>query len=246
MALRHVIRAIGTRAQQAQQMSTYALPPLKYKYDALEPHIDATTMQIHHTRHHQTYVSSLNGIIGGEHGAKLKGLALDEVVKSVATLPDDIRTATVNHAGGHLNHTLFFDTLRSDESASREPTGDLKVALEETFGSIDSFKDEFSGAAKKVFGSGWAWLQVDPVTKKLSITSTKNQENPLMKDIVASPGTPIMGIDVWEHAYYLLHRNARPKYIEAFFNVVDWDVVGANFSKALEGNTALVEIPMED
>lgn len=168
-------------------------------------------------------------------------------MKSVATLPDSIKTPTINHAGGHLNHSIFFDSLRpSDSTSGSAPTGDLKVCIEETYGSMDGFKDEFAGAAKKVFGSGWAWLQVDPSTKKISITSTKNQENPLMAGIVAAPGTPIMGIDVWEHAYYLLHRNARPKYIEAFFDVVDWDVVGANFAKAMDGSTALVEIPMED
>lgn len=230
----------------SRNVSTYVLPPLKYKYDALEPHIDGKTMQIHHTRHHQTYVSSLNGIITGSDGSSVAGRPLHEVVASVGTLPDSIRTPTINHAGGHLNHALFFSHLRgAEDEGAREASGDLRAAIEESFGSYDEFKSQLSTAAVKVFGSGWAWLQLS-AEGRLEISQTKNQENPLMKGVVANPGTPIMGIDVWEHAYYLKNQNRRPEYVESFWNVIDWDVVGENFAKASDGNSSFVHVPTEE
>lgn len=176
-----------------------------------------------------------------------QGMPLAEVNRACATLPDAIKTATVNHSGGHYNHCLFFSTMRGDasENGAKTPSGELKAALEEGFGSIDAFKAQFDTAAIKHFGSGWAWLSVD-ANGKLFVSSTANQENPLMAGVVLQPGTPVLGLDVWEHAYYLKNQNRRPEYVAAFWNVVDWSQVAENYAAARDGLTAVFDTPMEE
>ncbi|WP_214747577.1 MULTISPECIES: superoxide dismutase [unclassified Exiguobacterium] len=201
-------------------MSKFELPELGYAYDALEPHIDARTMEIHHTKHHNTYVTNVNAALEGtEH----EGKSLEELLQNLDALPANIQTAVRNNGGGHWNHSFFWKLLKKNDGAA--PTGELAVAIDEAFGSFDAFKDAFAKAATTRFGSGWAWLIVDG--GKLAVVSTPNQDTPVMEG-----KTPILGLDVWEHAYYLNYQNRRPDYINAFFNVVDWDHVAKLYADA--------------
>ena len=193
----------------------FTLPPLPYAYDALEPHIDARTMEIHHTKHHQAYVNNLNAAL--EKAPEWQGKSLDEIVKNVNKVPDAVRTAVRNNAGGHWNHSLFWTIMKPNGGG--EPKGKLADALTGSFGGFDKFKEQFNAAATGRFGSGWAWL-VDEGNGKLSITSTPNQDNPLMDGKKA-----VFGLDVWEHAYYLKYQNRRPDYIAAWWNTINWDEV---------------------
>jgi Fe-Mn family superoxide dismutase len=194
----------------------YELPPLTYAFDALEPHIDAKTMEIHHDKHHAAYINNVNGALEGH--AELVQKSIIELVSDLSSVPQEIRTAVRNNGGGHLNHSMFW-TLMSPDGGG-EPGGKLAGEIDKTFGSFDEFKAAFSAAAGGVFGSGWAWLVVD-ADGNLKVTSTANQDNPVFTEA----SLPILGIDVWEHAYYLKYQNRRPDYIGAFFNVVNWDQV---------------------
>lgn len=198
----------------------FELPNLPYPHDALEPHIDSRTMEIHHGKHHAGYTSKLNAAISG---TELEGKSIEEILTS-GTLSVGIR----NNGGGFYNHCMFWEVMSPKGGGT--PTGALASAIDAAFGSLDGFKEAFSNAAATRFGSGWAWLCVKD--GKLEVCSTANQDNPIMKSVGCS-GTPIMGIDVWEHAYYLNYQNRRPDYISAFFNVVNWDKVAQNFSEAL-------------
>ncbi len=199
----------------------HELPALPYAYDALEPHIDKETMNIHHTKHHNTYVTNLNNAIKGH--ADLENKSVEELISNLDAVPEEIRTAVRNNGGGHANHTLFWQIM--SPNGGGEPTGELAEAINKKFGSFAQFKEEFKKAAAGRFGSGWAWLVVN--NGELEITSTPNQDSPLMEG-----KTPILGIDVWEHAYYLKYQNRRPDYIEAFFNVINWDEVAKRYSAA--------------
>lgn len=199
----------------------FTLPALPYAANALEPHIDAKTMEIHHGKHHNTYVTNLNNAIAGTDAEKL---SLEEINKNISKYPVAVR----NNGGGHYNHSLFWTIL--GPNAGGAPTGALADAINATFGNFDEFKTKFAAAATGRFGSGWAWLIVDG-SKKLQITSTPNQDNPLM-DVAEVKGTPILGLDVWEHAYYLHYQNRRPDYITAFWNVVNWSEVTKRFDAA--------------
>ncbi len=199
----------------------FTLAPLPYANDALEPHFDAKTMEIHHDRHHQAYVTNLNNAVEGtEHADK----SLAELVASAGTISPAVR----NNGGGHWNHTFFWNTISPKGGGS--PKGDLAKAIDAKFGSFDAFKEEFKKAATSRFGSGWAWL-IGTGNGEVAVTSTANQDNPLM-DVAEVKGTPIVGLDVWEHAYYLKYQNKRPDYIDAFWNVVDWDAAEKNFKEA--------------
>ena len=212
--------------------STYPfeLAPLPYAPEALEPHVDARTMRIHHDQHHRVYVEKLNAAVAGK--ADLASQTLDELVAGVAGIGDEAtRNAVRNHGGGHWNHDLFWRVLSPKDKAGA-PTGELLAALNGAFGSLDKFKELFSAAAAGRFGSGWAWLVV--ADGKLKIATTPNQDNPLMKGIVADAdlGTPVLGLDVWEHAYYLLYQNRRPDYIKAWWNIVNWSEVARRLGEA--------------
>ncbi len=196
----------------------YKLPELPYAYDALEPHIDKETMNIHHTKHHNTYVTNVNAALEGH--ADLAAKSVEELISNMDAIPEDIRTAVRNNGGGHANHSLFWEIL--SPNGGGEPTGALKDAIDAKFGSFDAFKEEFAKAATTRFGSGWAWLVKDG--EGVAITSTPNQDSPLMEG-----KTPLLGLDVWEHAYYLNYQNRRPDYIQAFWNVVNWDEVAKRF-----------------
>lgn len=204
---------------------SHVLPDLPYAHDALEPYIDARTMEIHHGKHHGTYVNKLNDALS-KHG-QLESKSLDELVSGINDIPSDIRTAVRNNGGGHWNHSFFWQVMGPNKGG--EPGGDLAGAINQTFGSFDGFKDQFVNAGATRFGSGWAWLVVNP-QGKLAVGSTPNQDNPLM-DISDFKGHPILGVDVWEHAYYLKYQNRRPEYLNAFFNVIDWDAVADLFAK---------------
>ncbi len=207
-------------------MPKFELPALGYAYSALEPHIDARTMEIHHTKHHQAYINNANAALEGH--TELQSLGVEGLLAHLDRVPADIRTAVRNNAGGHANHSLFWTILRPGGSA---PSGALLAAIEATFGSLDAFKAEFAKAAAGRFGSGWAWLVVQ--SGKLKVVSTANQDSPLMGEAVAGcSGTPVLGLDVWEHAYYLNYQNRRPDYIAAFWNVVNWDEVAKRFQAA--------------
>ncbi|MBB6454286.1 Fe-Mn family superoxide dismutase [Salirhabdus euzebyi] len=195
-------------------MGKFELPELPYAYDALEPHIDKETMNIHHTKHHNTYVTKLNDALNGH--ADLEGKSLDELLGNLDAVPESIRTAVRNNGGGHANHSLFWTLL--SPNGGGEPTGEVASKINETFGSFDKFKEEFAAAGAGRFGSGWVWLVVN--NGNLEVTSTPNQDTPVMEG-----KTPILGLDVWEHAYYLKYQNKRPDYISAFWNVVNWDEV---------------------
>ncbi|MCD8808446.1 superoxide dismutase [Mammaliicoccus sciuri] len=197
----------------------FELPKLPYAYDALEPHIDKETMEIHHTKHHNTYVTKLNDAVKG---TDLESKSIEDIVKNLNSVPDDIRTAVQNNGGGHYNHSLFWELLTPNAS---EPSGEVVDAISSTFGSLDKFKEEFATAAAGRFGSGWAWLVVD--NGELAIVSTPNQDNPISEGKL-----PILGLDVWEHAYYLNYQNRRPDYINAFWNVVNWDKVNELYQAA--------------
>ena len=199
----------------------YELPDLPYAHDALEPHIDARTMEIHHGKHHQAYINNVNGALEGNE--ELAGKSVEDLVSDLDSVPEDIRGAVRNNGGGHANHSLFWSVMGPGKGG--EPGGDLGAAIDAIFGSLDGFKEEFAKAGATRFGSGWAWLVVDG--GNLAVTSTANQDSPLMEG-----KTPILGLDVWEHAYYLNYQNRRPDYIAAFWNVVDWDAVAARFSTA--------------
>ncbi len=197
----------------------FELPKLPYAYDALEPHIDAMTMEIHHSKHHNAYTTNLNAAIAG---TELEGKSIEEILMACKDKP-----AVRNNGGGFWNHNLFWEVMAPN--AGGLPTGDLAADIDATFGSFDAFKEEFSKAAATRFGSGWAWLCV--VGGKLEVCSTPNQDNPLMGE--GCQGTPILAIDVWEHAYYLKYQNRRPDYVNAFFNVINWDEVARRYAAAL-------------
>jgi Fe-Mn family superoxide dismutase len=196
----------------------FTLPNLPYAFNALEPHIDARTMEIHHGKHHNAYVTNLNNAIAGTDAEKL---SIEEICKNISKYPVAVR----NNGGGHYNHSLFWTILTP---AGGSPSGMLADSINSAFGSFDEFKTKFSAAAAGRFGSGWAWLIVDS-SGKLAITSTPNQDNPLM-DVAETSGTPILGLDVWEHAYYLNYQNRRPDYIAAFWNIINWSEVAKRFS----------------
>jgi Fe-Mn family superoxide dismutase len=198
----------------------YEVPPLPYDYAALEPTIDEQTMRLHHDKHHQAYVDKANGALEGtEHAGK----PIEEVVANLDALPDDIRTVVRNNGGGHLNHSLFWESMSPDGGGA--PTGDLVSAIESEFGSFDAFKEKFEAAGANQFGSGWAWLVLDGDV--LTVTSSANQDNP-----VTGGQTPLLGNDVWEHAYYLKYNNRRPEYLKAWWDVVDWDKVAERYAAA--------------
>jgi len=204
----------------------YTLPPLPYALDALEPHIDAKTMEIHHGKHHAAYVNNANAALEGH--PELSSKSPEELIADLASIPADIRGPLRNNAGGHVNHSLFWKILGP---GSTGPSGELAAAIDAAFGSLDNFKTAFAKAGATRFGSGWAWLGVT-ADGNLVVTSTPNQDNPLMKGFVDVECTPILGLDVWEHAYYLNYQNRRPDYIAAFWNVVNWDEVAKNFAAA--------------
>ena len=198
----------------------YEVPPLPYDYNALEPHIDEQTMKLHHDKHHQAYVDKANAALEGTEWADKD---VEDVLKNLSSLPDDIRTAVQNNAGGHANHSFFWQVMGPDSGGA--PDGDLASAIDDAFGSFDSFKDELKAAGVNRFGSGWSWLVHDG--SGLAVVSTANQDSP-----VSDGQTPLLGVDVWEHAYYLKYQNRRPDYIDAWWNVVNWDEVASRFSAA--------------
>lgn len=199
----------------------YTLPDLPYGYDALEPYIDVETMHLHHDKHHNTYVTNLNAVI--EKYPELAEQTVEELVTNLSEVPEDIRTAVRNNGGGHANHSFFWKIMAPN--AGGEPTGEIKAAIDEAFGGFEKMKEEFKTAATGRFGSGWAWLVIN--NGKLEITSTANQDSPL-----TDGKTPIIGLDVWEHAYYLKYKNVRPDYIAAFWDVVNWDQANKNLAAA--------------
>jgi superoxide dismutase, Fe-Mn family len=199
---------------------SYTLPELPYAYDALEPYIDARTMEIHHGKHHQAYITNLNAAI--KDLDRLEKLSVEQLISHLDEIPENIRTVVRNHGGGHANHSFFWPILKKGV----EPAGPVIEAIKAKFGSFDSFREGFAGAATKVFGSGWAWLTVD--AGKLEIVTTANQDSP-----ISIGKTPVLGLDVWEHAYYLLYQNRRPDYIAAFFNVINWDKVNEHYAAAI-------------
>ena len=199
---------------------SYKLPDLPYAYDALEPYIDAKTMEIHHSKHHQAYITKANAAL---EGTSFENTSIDELCRNLSNLPENIKGAVRNNGGGHFNHSLFWSIL-SPKNESSEPSVDLNKAINDSFGSMESLKEEFSNAAATRFGSGWAWL-IKEDDGSLSISSTPNQDNPLMEG-----KTPILGLDVWEHAYYLNYQNRRPDYINAFFNIINWDAVSTLYN----------------
>ena len=207
---------------------SYELPDLPYSFDALEPHFDAKTMEIHHDKHHATYVAKLNEAVAGN--SDLESKSVEELVSDLGSLPDNIRGAVRNHGGGHANHSLFWKILSPNGGGA--PSGDLAAAIDSAFGSFDAFKGEFKNAALGQFGSGWAWLGVKS-DGTLGVCNTPNQDTPLMGEAANVCGcTPILGLDVWEHAYYLNFQNRRPDYVDAFWNVVNWDYVAELFANA--------------
>ena len=199
----------------------YTLPDLPFACDALEPHIDARTMEIHHTKHHQAYIGKANAAL--EAHADLAAKSVEDLLSDIAAIPDDVRTALQNNAGGHANHSLFWTVMSPNGGGA--PSGEVAEAINSACGSFDGFKSQFSNAAATRFGSGWAWLSVDG--DKLVVESTPNQDSPLSQG-----RTPILGLDVWEHAYYLNYQNRRPDYVAAFFNVINWDEVANRFAAA--------------
>jgi Fe-Mn family superoxide dismutase len=204
---------------------TFELPPLPYSYDALEPYIDTQTMHLHHDKHHATYVNNLNAALQSHPFANLP---VEEVVRRLNEVPENIRTTVRNNVGGHVKHTMFWEIMTP--GGSKEPTGELAAAINGKFGSLDAFKAALNDAGVKRFGSGWAWLILNK-RSELEITSTANQDSPLMEDAF-----PILGNDVWEHAYYLKYQNRRPDYLSAWWNVVNWDQVGKRYARARAHN----------
>jgi len=200
----------------------YTLPALPYAYDALEPHIDAATMEIHHSKHHQTYVNNTNAAL---EGTQYADLPINELVKQVKTLPENLQNVIRNNGGGHANHSLFWTVMSPNGGGA--PVGEVAKAIERDLGGFDAFKDAFTKAALTRFGSGWAWLCVTP-DKKLVVQSSANQDSPLMDGFI-----PVLTLDVWEHAYYLKYQNRRPEYIAAFYNVIDWNEVERRYQAAI-------------
>jgi Fe-Mn family superoxide dismutase len=200
----------------------FTLPALPYAYDALEPHIDAQTMEIHHSKHHQTYVNNLNAALEGQPWAELP---VEELLRRLSEVPAELRPAVINNGGGHANHSLFWDVM--SPTGGGRPEGELAEAIEAELGGFERFKEAFTKAALSRFGSGWAWLSVTRA-KRLLVESSANQDSPLMQG-----NTPILGLDVWEHAYYLRYQNRRPEYIGAFYNVIDWAEVGRRYRQSL-------------
>jgi Fe-Mn family superoxide dismutase len=200
----------------------HSLPDLPYPHDALEPHIDSRTMEIHHGKHHNTYVTNLNKALGAH--PELQAKSVEDLISDLNSVPEAIRTAVRNNGGGHANHSMFWPSMK--KGGGGEPSGDLAAAIDKALGSFSAFKEQFSNAATTRFGSGWAWLSMDS-GGSLVVESTPNQDNPLTEGRV-----PILGLDVWEHAYYLNYQNRRPDYIAAFWNVVDWDAVADRYNKA--------------
>lgn len=201
----------------------YELPPLPYPFDALEPHIDAKTMEIHHDKHHQAYITNANNALKDH--PELAAKPVEELIANLNAVPEGIRTTVRNNAGGHANHSFFWKILGPNAGGS--PKGKLAAAIDSTFGSFDQFKEKLQGAGAARFGSGWAWLVADKAGK-LEIISTPNQDSPIMDGL-----RPVFGVDVWEHAYYLKYQNRRPDYLKAIWNVVNWDAVGKNFDAAV-------------
>lgn len=204
----------------------YSLPNLPYSYDALEPYIDKMTMEIHHTKHHQTYINNLNSAL--EKYPEFHNLELEQILKNLNQLPEEIRSSVRNNGGGHYNHSLFWEIMKPNGGG--EPQGELRKAIEENFGSFENFKNLFSETAIKHFGSGWAWLVLTS-EKKLKVYSLLNQDNPLMNGDL-----PIMGLDVWEHAYYLKYQNRRAEYVQNWWNIVNWEKIEENYFKRLVDN----------
>lgn len=207
-----------TPAPEAE--GVFKLPPLGYDYDALEPFIDAETMKIHHDKHHAAYVSKLNQALAKAPGMEKQ--SIEEILANIDKLPEELRKDVRNHGGGHANHTIFWQILKKNEKGM--PTGELAKAITKTFGSFQKFQEQFADASMKVFGSGWVWLVWR--AKKLELQSTPNQDSPLM-----TAGTPLLGIDLWEHAYYLKHQNRRAEYVQAFTQVINWDLISERHSK---------------
>ncbi|PIY80278.1 MAG: superoxide dismutase [Candidatus Pacebacteria bacterium CG_4_10_14_0_8_um_filter_42_14] len=201
----------------------HTLPALPYEYSALEPHIDARTMEIHHTKHHQAYIDKLNAALDG--ALDLQALSVEDLLRKFDSLPEAIKTAVRNHGGGHANHTLFWESMSSEASM---PSEELTAAITANFESLEKFKEQFTAAAGGRFGSGWAWLVAEP-DKTLAVYSTANQDSPLMQG-----DTPLLGLDVWEHAYYLNYQNRRPDYVTAFWNLVNWSAVASRHQAVLQ------------
>lgn len=210
----------------AQNSSPFKLPPLPYAYNALEPHIDAQTMRFHHDKHHAAYVKNLNAAIAKY--PELKGRSAEQLLRDINRVPEDIRTTVRNNGGGHVNHTMFWNIMKPNGGG--EPTGAIAAAIKQNFGSFEEFKKQFNSSGEKRFGSGWAWL-VRNRDGKLQVTSTANQDSPLMEG-----NYPIMGNDVWEHAYYLKYQNRRPDYLNAWWNVVNWNEINKRFEQASSNN----------
>ena len=200
---------------------THELPALPYEFSDLEPHIDARTMEIHHGKHHNAYITNLNAALEGH--PELQDKSIEDLLKDLGAIPSDIRGAVQNNGGGHYNHTLFWPSMSADGGGI--PSGNLAAAIDSTFNDFESFKAEFSAAAATRFGSGWAWLSIDG-NNNLTVSSTANQDNPISEGL-----SPILGLDVWEHAYYLNYQNLRPDYISAWWNIVNWDKVSERFAK---------------
>ncbi len=209
-----------TAAAEAPPAGPFTLPPLPYAFDALEPHIDAQTMQIHHDKHHQAYITNLNKAVAGQPDWEKK--TVEELLRDLRAVPEGIRKAVQNHGGGHANHSLFWLSLKKNDGA--KPVGELAKAIDKKWNSLDGFKAELTKAASTLFGSGWAWVALDG--KELVIEQASNQDSPLSQG-----RTPLFGIDVWEHAYYLKYQNRRPDYVAAFFNVINWDFVSERYAK---------------
>lgn len=203
---------------------TFELPSLPYSTDSLEPHIDARTMEIHHGKHHQTYINNLNAALEGHD--ELLSMDIEHLISNIDSLPESVRGAVRNNGGGHANHTFFWETL--SPSGGGIPNDKLADSINSHFGNLDALKEQFAKASLTRFGSGWAWL-IKRSDGSLAITSTPNQDSPLMQGIADEIGTPLIGLDVWEHAYYLNYQNRRPDYIAAFWNVVNWDIVSSRF-----------------
>ena len=203
----------------------YELPPLPYDYNALEPYIDEETMHLHHDKHHQAYVNNLNAALQGQ--SQFENMSVDDLMRQINSVPESIRTAVRNNGGGHANHSMYWQIMKPNGGG--EPTGDLANAINSAFGSFDQFKAAFNDAGAKRFGSGWAWLVIGP-DGKLAVTSSANQDSPLMEGQY-----PVMGNDVWEHAYYLKYQNRRPEYLAAWWNVVNWDEIAKRYAQGMSG-----------
>ena len=226
MLASYLLNCRDTAAQHEGKPMAYQLPELGYAYDALEPHIDARTMEIHHTKHHQAYIDKVNAAIAG---SDLESKAIDDLIAEISSLPEGQQGAVRNNGGGHSNHSLFWSIM--GPGGGGEPSGDLAAAIVADLGGLDAFRTEFGNAAATRFGSGWAWLVVQD--GKLAVGSTANQDSPLMGvDVAGISGTPILGLDVWEHAYYLNYQNRRPDYVSAFWSVVNWDAVADRYAAA--------------